>query len=134
MPRDVCIRNSFHVSTLCQPILSARGVGQASEMPHGTCVRNIAIQKAIPAVGDRLHTMTGVIQNSQVTYTQAFRSLETKIEQLTNVITDFAGGTFTLQHIPRSKLNVLPPRGASGRNESNISESIRTESNRIRIE
>jgi hypothetical protein len=30
----------FHVSTLCQPILSARGVGQASEMPHGTCVRN----------------------------------------------------------------------------------------------
>ena len=73
----------------------------------------VAIQKAIPAVGDRLHTMTGVIQNSQVTYTQAFRSLETKIEQLTNVITDFAGGTFTLQHIPSSKLNVLPPRGAA---------------------
>ena len=47
----------------------------------------IAIQKAIPAVNDRLRIMTGVIQNGQASYAQALCSLEdlltTRIEQRT---------------------------------------------------
>jgi hypothetical protein len=36
----------------------------------------IAIQGAIPAVNDRLRTMTGIIQNGQATHAQALGSLE----------------------------------------------------------
>ncbi|KAH8790779.1 hypothetical protein BGZ57DRAFT_753058, partial [Hyaloscypha finlandica] len=42
---------------------------------------SIAIQKAVPALNDRLRTMTGVIQNGQ----------------LTSAIDDFVGGSFTCQ-------------------------------------
>ncbi|KIM99225.1 hypothetical protein OIDMADRAFT_127126 [Oidiodendron maius Zn] len=45
----------------------------------------IAIQRAISAINDHLHTMTGVIQNGQVTHAQALCSLDdlltTRIEQ-----------------------------------------------------
>ena len=60
------------------------------EEPH-----SIAIQKVVPAVNDRLRTMTAVIQTGQVTHSQALRSLESQIEQLTGAINDFVGGTFT---------------------------------------
>jgi hypothetical protein len=60
---------------------------------------SIAIQKAVPALNDRLRTMTGVIQNGQVTHAQALRSLEgiiaSRVSQLTSAIDDFVGGSFT---------------------------------------
>jgi hypothetical protein len=78
------------------------------EDPH-----SIAIQKAVPAVNDRLRTMTAVIQTGQATHSQALRSLEgliiSQMEQLTGVINDFVGGTFTCQFVPRSQLAPPPP-------------------------
>lgn len=72
------------------------------EDPH-----SLAIQKAIPALNDRLRTMTGVIQNGQVTHTQALHSLEniiaSRVSQLTSAIDDFVGGSFTCQFVPRSQ-------------------------------
>ena len=60
---------------------------------------SIAIQKAVPALNDQLRTMTGVIQNGQVTHAQALRSLEgiiaSRVSQLTSAIDDFVGGSFT---------------------------------------
>ena len=46
--------------------LSVRGALAIAveEDPH-----SLAIQKAVPALNDRLRTMTGVIQNGQVTHT-----------------------------------------------------------------
>lgn len=80
----------------------------------------IAIQKAIPAVSDRLRTMTGVIQNGQVTHAQGLRSLESLIvgqmEQLTNTLTEVQGGCFTFQFTPRNQLNATAnalPTGAT---------------------
>jgi len=68
---------------------------------------SIAIQKAVPALNDRLRTMTGVIQNGQVTHAQALRSLEgiiaSRVSQLTSAIDDFVGGSFTCQFVPRSQ-------------------------------
>jgi hypothetical protein len=57
--------------------------------------------------------MTGVIQNGQVTYAQALRSLDSQIEQLKSTITDFVGGAFTFQFTPKSQLDALPPTGST---------------------
>jgi hypothetical protein len=62
----------------------------------------IAIQKAIPAVNDRLRTMTGVIQNGQATHAQALSSLEgllttrieQRIERIAGALNEFIGGSF----------------------------------------
>jgi len=79
------------------------------EDPHA-----VAIQKAIPAVSDRLRTMTGVIQNGQITHAQALRSLEGEVKRLAGVVTDFVQGTYTMQFTPRSVLEAPPPlTGAS---------------------
>jgi hypothetical protein len=78
------------------------------EDPH-----SIAIQKTIPAVCDRLRTMTGVIQNGQVNHAQALRSLQSQVEQLKSTIDDFVGGAFTFQFTPKSQLDALPPTGAA---------------------
>jgi len=79
------------------------------EDPHA-----VAIQKAIPAVSDRLRTMTGVIQNGQITHAQALRSLEGEVKRLAGVVTDFVQGTYTMQFTPRSALEAPPPlTGAS---------------------
>lgn len=71
------------------------------EDPH-----SIAIEKAVPALNDRLRTMAGVIQNGQVTHAQALRSLEgiisSRVSQLTSALDDFLGGSFTCQFVPRS--------------------------------
>jgi hypothetical protein len=79
------------------------------EDPH-----SLAIQKAIPALNDRLRTMTGVIQNGQVTHAQALRSLESiiasRVSQLTSAIDDFVGGSFTCQFVPRSQAHGAGPR------------------------
>ena len=68
---------------------------------------SLAIRKAVPALNDRLRTITGVIQNGQVTYTQALSALEgmliSRIGQLTSVIDDFVGGSFTCRFVPRSQ-------------------------------
>jgi hypothetical protein len=73
----------------------------------------IAIQKAIPAVSDRLRTMTGIIQNGQATHAQALGSLErsleglitTRIEQrmdrIAGVLSEFIGGSF--HFVPRGQ-------------------------------
>ena len=72
------------------------------EDPH-----SIAIQKALPALNDRLRTMAGVIQNGQVIHAQALSSLEgiiaSRVSQLTSAIDDFVGGSFTCQFVPRSQ-------------------------------
>ena len=48
--------------------------------------------------------MTGVIQNGQVTHTQALSALEgmlvSRIGQLTSAIDDFVGGSFTCRFMP----------------------------------
>src|ERR1700731_854182 len=70
----------------------------------------IAIQKAIPAVNDRLRTMTGIIQNGQETHARALCSLEdlitTRIEQriegITAALSEFIGGSF--HFVPRGQL------------------------------
>jgi hypothetical protein len=67
----------------------------------------IAIQKAIPAVNDRLRTMTGIIQNGQANHTQALCTLEdlltTRIEQriesIAGALSQFIGGSF--HFVPR---------------------------------
>jgi Transcriptional activator of glycolytic enzymes len=74
----------------------------------------IAIQKAIPAVNDRLRTMTGIIQNGQATHAQALCSLEdlltTRIEQriesIAGALTEFIGGSF--HFVPRGQLAPAP--------------------------
>jgi hypothetical protein len=84
--------------------LDIRGAISAAveEDPH-----SIAIQKAVPAVNDRLRTMTAVIQNGQVAHSQALRSLEgllvSQMEQLTGTINEFVSGTFTCQFVPGSR-------------------------------
>ena len=81
------------------------------EDPH-----SLAIQKAVPALNDRLRTITGVIQNGQITHAQALRSLESiiasRVSQLTSAIDDFVGGSFTCQFVPRSQAqgDVAGPR------------------------
>jgi hypothetical protein len=84
----------------------------------------IAIQKAIPAVNDRLRTMTGVIQNGQATHALALCSLEdlltTRIEQriesIAGALSEFIGGSF--HFVPRGHqlapaLMAAPITGAS---------------------
>jgi hypothetical protein len=84
--------------------LSVRGALAIAieEDPH-----SLAIQKAVPALNDRLRTMTGVIQNGQVTHTQALSTLEgmlvSRIGQLSSAIDDFVGGSFTCQFVPQSQ-------------------------------
>ena len=66
----------------------------------------IAIQTAIPAVNDRLHTMTGIIQNGQATHAQALSALEdlltTRIEQriegIAGALSDFVSSSFYFIH------------------------------------
>ena len=74
----------------------------------------IAIQKAIPAVNDRLRTMTGVIQNGQASHAQALCSLEDllttrieqRIEQIAGALSEFIGGSF--HFVPRGQQLVVP--------------------------
>jgi hypothetical protein len=69
----------------------------------------IAIQKAIPAVSDRLRTMTGIIRNGQATHAQALCSLEDllttrieqKIDKIASALSDFIGGSF--HFVPRGQ-------------------------------
>jgi hypothetical protein len=74
----------------------------------------IAIQKAIPAVNDRLRTMTGIIQNGQASHAQALGSLdhltariEQRIEGIAGTLSEFIGGSF--QFVPRSQLGPAAP-------------------------
>jgi len=89
--------------------LSVRGALAVAieEDPH-----SLAIRKAVPALNDRLRTMTGVIQNGQVTHTQALSALEgmlmSRIGQLTSAIDDFVGGSFTCRFVPRSQSQAGP--------------------------
>jgi hypothetical protein len=73
---------------------------------------SLAIQKAVLALNDRLQTMTGVIQNGQVTHTQALSALEgmlmSRIGQLTSAIDDFVGGSFTCRFVPQSQSQAGP--------------------------
>ena len=83
----------------------------------------ITIQKAIPAVNDRLRTMIGIIQNGQVTYAQALDSLEDllttrieqRIERIAGALSEFIGGSF--HFVPRGQpppaLIATPMTGAS---------------------
>jgi hypothetical protein len=74
----------------------------------------IAIQKAIPAVSDRLRTMTGIIQNGQATHAQALCSLEDlltsrieqRIDRIASALSDFIGGSF--HFVPRGQLPPAP--------------------------
>ena len=78
----------------------------------------IAIQKAIPAVNDRLRTMTGVIQNGQATHAQALYSLEDllttrieqRIERIAGTLSEFIGGSF--HFVPRGQQLVPAPAPA----------------------
>jgi hypothetical protein len=79
----------------------------------------IAIQRAIPAVNDRLRTMTGVIQNGQASHAQALCSLEdllltTRIEQriesIASALSEFIRGSF--HFVPRG-CQLAPITGAS---------------------
>jgi hypothetical protein len=74
----------------------------------------IAIQKAIPAVNDRLRTMTGIIQNGQASHAQALGSLdlltarvEQRIEGIADTLSEFIGGSF--HFVPRSQLDPTAP-------------------------
>ena len=87
----------------------------------------IAIQKAIPAVNDRLRTMTGVIQNGQATHAQALCSLEDllttrieqRIEQIAGALGEFIGGSF--HFVPRGQQLVPVPAPITGASSSSSS-------------
>jgi hypothetical protein len=84
----------------------------------------IAIQKAIPAVNDRLRTITGVIQNGQAVHAQALSSLEgllttrieQRVEQIASALDDFIRGSFHFvprgQPVPLTGASFLPNRPA----------------------
>ena len=70
--------------------------GVVEQDPH-----TIAIQKAIPAVNDQLCTMTSIIQNGQVTHTQALYSLDVlttrikqRVERIARTLSNFIRGSF----------------------------------------
>src|SRR5947207_5733763 len=63
----------------------------------------LAIQKAIPAVSDRLRTMTGIMQISQVTTSQVLREISWRVDDLKSVITDFVTGSFNISFTPGSQ-------------------------------
>src|SRR5437588_5510324 len=86
--------------------------GAVEQDPH-----TIAIQKAIPAVNDRLRTMTGIIQNGQASHAQALGSLdhltariEQRIEGIAGTLSEFIGGSF--HFVPRSQLGSTAPPAA----------------------
>jgi hypothetical protein len=81
------------------------------EDPHA-----IAIQKAMPAVCDRLRTMTGVIQNGHATHAEALSSFEdlflTRFDQFSHAIAGLMGGSF--QFVPHGQQLALPPPAFTG--------------------
>lgn len=89
-------------------IRAAVAVAVEQQDPH-----TIAIQKAIPAVNDRLRTMTGVIQNGQATHAQALSSLDLlateikqQVEGIAGAFSEFIGGSF--QFVPWGQQLPLP--------------------------
>lgn len=62
----------------------------------------VAVQKAIPAVCDRLRTVTGVVKTSLESNDSSMRSINSSLQHmerrmatLENVVTNFCGGAFT---------------------------------------
>jgi len=63
----------------------------------------IAIQKAIPAVCDRLRTITGAMQTGLEGNDSSIRRVEGRIAALENVVNDFCSGAFNLTFTPGSR-------------------------------
>ena len=55
----------------------------------------VAIEKAIPAVSDRLRTLTSVVQTGQVAAATQISDLKGEVIELHNVVADFVKGSFT---------------------------------------
>lgn len=60
------------------------------------------IQKAIPAVCDRLRIIAGVVQTGLEGNDSSIRRVEGRIAALENVVNDFCGGAFNLTFTPSS--------------------------------
>jgi len=61
------------------------------------------IQKAMPAVCDRLRTITGVVQTSLKGNDSSIRRIEGRMLALENVVSDFCSGAFNLTFTPGSR-------------------------------
>jgi hypothetical protein len=64
--------------------------------------RLAVIQKAIPAVFDRLRTITGVIQTGLEGNDSLIQRVEGRIAALENTVNDFCSGAFNLTFTPGS--------------------------------
>ena len=60
------------------------------------------IQKAMPAVCDRLRTITGVVQTGFEGNDSSIRRMEGRMSALENVVSDFCSGAFNLTFTPGS--------------------------------
>ena len=77
----------------------ARAVGAAREEDP----QLVVIQKAIPAVCDRLRTITGVVQTGLEGNDSSIRRMEGRMLALENVVSDFCSGAFNLTFTPSSR-------------------------------
>jgi len=77
----------------------AVAVGAAKEEDPQLAV----IEKAIPAVSDRLRTITGIIQTGLEGNHSSIRRVEGRVAALENAMKDFCGGAFYLTFTPSSR-------------------------------
>jgi len=77
----------------------ATAVGAAREVDP----QLVAIQKAIPAVCDRLRTISGVVQTGLEGNDSSIQRVEGRIAALENVVNDFCSGAFNLTFTPGSR-------------------------------
>ena len=61
------------------------------------------IQKAIPAVCDRLRTIAGVVQTGLEGNDSSIQRVAERMAALENVVSDFCGGAFNLTFTPGSR-------------------------------
>jgi Transcriptional activator of glycolytic enzymes len=68
------------------------------------------IERAIPAVCDRLRTIAGVVQTGLEGNVSSIRHMEGRMAALENVVSDFYSGAFNLSFTPGSRRAQEPPQ------------------------
>jgi hypothetical protein len=68
----------------------------------------VVIEKALPAVCDRLHTITGVVQTGFEGSESQLQQLGKRMLALENVVGDFCTGAFNLTFTPGSQKGLQP--------------------------
>src|SRR5208282_5596829 len=63
----------------------------------------VVVQKAIPAVCDRLRTIAGVVQTGLENNDSSIRRMEGRVAALESTMNDFCSGAFNLTFTPSSR-------------------------------